>query len=137
MLLPCRIAVFLWSTAFIQQWPGLVLRASTSRYLTAHLAARINAFFLFHVAFAFFGDASSETVLRFGRPPLGETPWASRRIMGRFSRPSQAGCFDALQHKRTNHELVSCVLRSAFQRENRSLWRWIIPLRFQGRLTSL
>jgi hypothetical protein len=44
----------------------------------------------------FFGDASSETVLRFGRPPLGETPWASRRIVGRFTCPSQAGRFDAL-----------------------------------------
>jgi hypothetical protein len=85
MLLPCRMAVFLWTTAPIQRWPGLVLRASTSRYLTViqpstlagfdgHLAARINAFYLFHVAFAFFGDASSVTVLRFGRPPLSESP---------------------------------------------------------------
>jgi hypothetical protein len=34
MLMPYRTAVFLWTIALIQQWPGLVLRASTSRYLT-------------------------------------------------------------------------------------------------------
>jgi hypothetical protein len=56
--MPCCIAVFLRTTALIQQWPGLVLRASASRYPTVirpstlagwagfdvHLAARINAF---------------------------------------------------------------------------------------------
>jgi hypothetical protein len=50
-------------------------------------AASINAFYPFHVAFAFFGDALSETVLRFGRPPLDETPWASRRIRGSLHTP--------------------------------------------------
>jgi hypothetical protein len=41
-------------------------------------------------------------------------------FVGRFTRPSQAGRFDALQRpRRTNHELVSRVLRSAFQRESK------------------
>jgi hypothetical protein len=59
-------------------------------------------------------------------------------FVGRFTRPSQAGRFDALQRpRRTNQDLVSRVMRSAFQKENLSLPRWIIPLRFEGRLSSL
>jgi hypothetical protein len=138
---------FLWTTALIQQWPGLVLRASTSWYPTVirpstlagwagfdgHLAADINAFYPFHVAFPFFGDASSEMVL-----PSVKLHGRVDVFVGRFTRPSQAGRFDSTQRpRRTNHEMLSCVLRSAIQRENRSLRRWIIPLCFIERLRSL
>jgi hypothetical protein len=47
-------------------------------------------------------------------------------FVGRFTRPSQAGRFDALQRpRRSSHKLVSCVPRGAFRRENQSFRRWI------------
>jgi hypothetical protein len=116
--MPCRIAVFLWSTALIQQWPGLdtVIWPSTLGRLPepirpepaelvfdGHLTARINAFYPFHVASALSAMPRLKLLLRFGRPPLCEFPemgestylWVASHALARLDR-----CFDALQRPR-------------------------------------
>jgi hypothetical protein len=121
--MPCCIAVFLRTTALIQQWPGLVLRASTSRYPTViqpstlagragcdgHQAAHMNALFPFHVA-ASFSDASSErrlasVVLPFvnfhGRV---DVLWVASCALARLD-----GRFDALQRPRRTFPRVALV----------------------------
>jgi hypothetical protein len=51
------------------------------------------------------------------RPPLDESPWASRRFCGSLQRLSQAGCFATLQRpRRSNHKMVLCVPRGAGER---------------------
>jgi hypothetical protein len=59
-------------------------------------------------------------------------------FMGRFTRPSQAGRFDALQRpQRSSHKMVSRVPRGAFRRENRCFRRWFIPLRRRATYIAL
>jgi hypothetical protein len=116
--MPCRIAVFLWSTALIQQWPGLdtVIRPSTLGRLPepiqpspaepvfdGHLTARINTFYPFHVAFVSSAMPRLKRLLCFGRPPLREFPkmgestysWVASHTLARLD-----GRFDALQQPR-------------------------------------
>jgi hypothetical protein len=115
MLMPCRIAVFLWFTALIQQWPRLdtVIWPSTLGYLPepiqpslgepvfdGHLTAHINTFYPFHVDSASSAMPHLKRLLRFGRLPLREFPkmgestysWVASHALTRLD-----GRFDTLQ----------------------------------------
>jgi hypothetical protein len=96
----------------------------------------MNAFYPFHVAFASFGDASSETALCFGRPPLSEGEstflWVASYARARRDALTPFSDPDA-------HTLPMLSVRPAKRYTERVSKppAWIITLRFGGRLQSL
>jgi hypothetical protein len=178
MLLPCGMAVFRRKNhRFIRLWPGLVLRAGTSCGLPAlllyHQLCHLNLIGLvlqpakpalmtssplvwvghssLCVAFAFFGDASSDSALRFGRPPpplkgcvdvLVDCSTPSRRdaLTPRASTPVALARPDALRPWATqmrNHSNAICTSAKRFTARVSKTPVSIIPLRFRARLLSL
>jgi hypothetical protein len=125
----------LWSPQ--GHWDPFIWRGALAGFNAAH----VNAFYPFHVVFAYFGDASSAKRFASAVLPFG-FPWASRCFCGSLRRPSQAGRFhveNAVLRPLTTPTLKprDGFVRPARRRRENQSSESDFPLRFEGRLTLL